>query len=391
MMQLNILKLYSKTSDIKVVLAVFLVLSGLALSQVILPSTAQASSPNYNINIAANARNLTSGQGYFSKNISVSSNDRLMFQIQIQNTGNATLDNVIVFDTLPSYIIYVPGTARLNDERISDGVASGGINIGSIFVNSSRFITFEATAIYAGTSQNLSLTNYVYTHTDQANQDSDTSTIYLSRTATVGTLNINNSVRNLTAGQITFSSETYANAGNRVIFLIELTLPVNAVTLTDLRVWDVLPAGLTYIGGSARLDGNYISDSIVSSGINPGIIYASQGHRISFEASVSASANQILTNYAYVSGEGIYERSASAQITINQTAVTSSSNSANPNQIQTAPVAALTGSDSKALTFAFSAIGALVFVLAFYFLIEYTVFWQDWRFKLAILKARMRK
>lgn len=315
-MKPNIQKLYSKIKKTRIILAISLILLGLISSQIILATTAQASS-QYDLTVNKAVRNLTSGQGYFSKNINASNNDRLMFQIQIQNTGEAALNNVIVYDTLPSYISYIYGTTRLDDGAItSDSIISNGINIGSIYSGSSRIITFEASINYTGTSQSLTLTNRAYSHADQASEDNDTATIYVTQAANVSNLNISQSVRNSTIGQTSFSPSVIASAGDHIIFLVELTTPANATAITNVRVWDVLPAGLNYIIGSSRVDGSYANDGIISDGINLGAIYASQGHRINFEAAVNAnySGTQTLTNYAYVSGDSVYQRSASAQI-----------------------------------------------------------------------------
>jgi uncharacterized repeat protein (TIGR01451 family) len=75
----------------------------------------------------------------------------LAFLISIKNEGNERLTNVIVRDSLPAGMEFVPGSARLtnanypNGYTLSDGLVGAGVNIGNYGVGSNAYIRFNAT------------------------------------------------------------------------------------------------------------------------------------------------------------------------------------------------------------------------------------------------------
>jgi len=294
------------------------------------PSPSPTPTQNYAFNISKTVRDMTSNQSSFAESVNASNNDRLAWQIQLTNNGNTTLNNVYVYDTLPSYISYAYGTSRLDGSYMSDGLTSGGVNIGSISPGAMRTITFESTvnSTYNGS---LTLTNYAYGRADQVSERNDSATVYISQTSASSVLNISKIVRNITANS-SFSVTTNANAGDHLLFLIQLTTPLNTQPITNAQVWDSLPSGLTYVSGSTRVDGGYVGEGLTTGGINLGTLYANQSRSINFEATVNSiysgyTGSQILMNYAYTSGDGVSQRSAYAQVNVGQ-AITSSAPSA---------------------------------------------------------------
>ena len=288
-----------------------------ALASVYLAGTVSGTG---SLTINKTVRNTTSGQGSYSDYVNAANNDRLMWQIQIQNTGNTTLNNVFSYDTLPGNISYISGSSRVDGAYVSDGVTAGGINLGSLATGATKTITFEtyASASYAS---NQNLTNYAYARADQVSERSDSAVVSISGTgSSSGSLIISKSVRNLTSSQNSLSVSTSANPGDRVLFLIQVSTPVNSQTLTNVRVWDALPAGLTYISGSTRVDNGYTNDGLVTGGINLGTLYGNQNRSINFEATVNSNYNSAtLINYAYAAADGIPQNSAFAQVVLNQT------------------------------------------------------------------------
>ncbi len=277
----------------------------------------------YDLSISKTVRNITAGQSSYSESVNAVNNDRLSFQIQIQNTGNAVLNNVIVRDALPSYISYLSGTTKVDGVFAQDGIASSGINIGSINTSMAKIVTFEASVNTSGLSSSQTLTNYGYGRADQVAEKSDTATVYVSQQQ-AGNLNIVKYVRNLTTNQASLVSSTNANAGDRVLFSIQIS-NYGSGQVNNVRVWDTLPSGLTYVSGSVQVDNVYSSDSLFSSGINLGTLVANQSKTINFEATVNSGiSNQTLINYAYVVGDGVGQLSAYAQVVVGQVIVTPS-------------------------------------------------------------------
>ncbi|MBU1102396.1 DUF11 domain-containing protein [Patescibacteria group bacterium] len=288
----------------------------------------QPPSDNYDLTVAKTVRNLTGGQSGYFESVNAQNNDRVEFKIQLNNTGNTTLNNVFVRDVLSSYDSYVSGTVRLDGFYGSDQLLSGGVNIGSLYSGGSRTITFEAT-ITGYTSGSQTLTNYAYARADQVSERNDSAVIYISQQQS-GFLTLTKYVRNLTAGQTGLLSNTNANPGDRVLFTIQVTTP-SGNQVNNVRVWDSLPSGLTYVSGSGRLDGSSFSDSFFYGGINLGVLYDNQTRNITFEATVGPVAlpgetymyygytGKTLVNTAYASGDSMSQQQASAQVVVSST------------------------------------------------------------------------
>ncbi|PIQ74934.1 MAG: hypothetical protein COV84_03985 [Candidatus Portnoybacteria bacterium CG11_big_fil_rev_8_21_14_0_20_40_15] len=267
------------------------------------------------LSISKTVRNITTGQGGYSDSVSASQNNNLEFQIQIQNTGNMTLNNVFVRDVLPSVLSYSGGTTRVNGNFTGDGITSGGINIGSLSVGSIATIIFQATV---NTNSTLTVTNTAYARADQVPEENDSATIFTSQGQT-GNLNIAKYVRNISTQYQTglLVGSVSANQGDRVRFSVQISSPNGQVN--NVRSWDVLPSGLNFISGSVQLDGSSASDSFVSGGINLGTMFANQTRTIVFDITVgSFIGSQTFTNFAYVTGDNVSQQQASAQVILSQ-------------------------------------------------------------------------
>ena len=289
------------------------------------------STPTYNLAINKTVRNITNGSGSYADSVNAKNNDRVGFQIQIQNTGNATLNNVVVRDVLPSGLTYSSGTARLDGGTLSDGLISGGINIGSLSAGASKYILFEATVNnYQGAFAYYNYQNqinYAYVKADNANEINDTATVYISQT-NASNLTIVKTVRNITTGT-SLQESVNANANDRVMFSIQVSAPSYNASANNVRVWDTLPSGLSYVSGSTRLDSGYIGDGIISGGINLGSLYSGQTKTINFEATVNSTGyigQQTLTNYAYASADNTGQVSDFAQVIAGTTPAPTPSN-----------------------------------------------------------------
>ncbi len=280
------------------------------------------------LTITKTVSNQNTSQNFYTDGVNAVNNDRLKFQIQIQNTGNTTINNVFVYDNLPSNMTYVSGSTRQDDNYMNDGIVSGGINLGSLYAGAYRRITFEATVNisyynYYGSSYNQTLTNYAYVRADNVSERNDSATIYIGgQGQQYGTLNITKTARNISSGQSSYSSSVNANPGERIGFMIQISTYNSNLQVNNVRAWDSLPTGLTYVSGSAKLDGNYVADSLTSGGVNLGTLLGTQTRILTFEATVNSGlSSQTLTNYAYVYGDNAGQQSASMQINVGSSPV----------------------------------------------------------------------
>lgn len=109
------------------------------------------------------------GSDNWSENVTVKANDTVRYRIQFKNTGNTTLENVVISDTLPAGMNYVEGSTILYNTENTDGktmgdeVVNGGLNIGSVAAGSEATIYFYATVdnSFADDCEDSKLTNIV--------------------------------------------------------------------------------------------------------------------------------------------------------------------------------------------------------------------------------------
>ena len=91
------------------------------------------------------------GSDSWSENVNVKANDTVRYRIQFKNTGNTTLNNVVISDALPAGMNYVEGSTVLYDAKHTDGktvgddVVKGGLIIDSVEAGSEVTVYFYAT------------------------------------------------------------------------------------------------------------------------------------------------------------------------------------------------------------------------------------------------------
>lgn len=90
------------------------------------------------------------GQTEWKDNVTANPGDTLEYRIEYKNTGDTTLTNVIVKDTLPAGVSYIDGSTKLwnannpNGTSVADGVTTTGINIGNYTAGSNAIVRFSA-------------------------------------------------------------------------------------------------------------------------------------------------------------------------------------------------------------------------------------------------------
>lgn len=94
-----------------------------------------------------------SGTSSYGQTANVQAGDKVDFRITFKNTGEVTLENVIVKDVLPAGMTYVAGTAKLQNSNyvypnmysLNEKLFSEGSNIGAYTTGANAFVTFSAT------------------------------------------------------------------------------------------------------------------------------------------------------------------------------------------------------------------------------------------------------
>ena len=223
------------------------------------------------------------------------------YRIRFTNTGDNTLKNVVLSDTLPAHMTYVKGSSKLDGKAVDDGVISkGGLNIGSVAAGKTVALTFQVkvNADLKDSCEDVTLTN---TATGKYNNDDKTSK---SDTAVVTIdgkvceeekpgFTINKMVQ--IKGGKTWAETVDAKAGEQVRYRIQFKNTGNT-DLKNVVIRDNLPAGMTYVKGSTILynsenkNGKTLGDGIISkSGINIGTVAKGSEATIYFYAKVNSS------------------------------------------------------------------------------------------------------
>ncbi|MDO4219837.1 MAG: LPXTG cell wall anchor domain-containing protein [Candidatus Saccharibacteria bacterium] len=237
------------------------------------------------------------------------------YRIRFTNTGNTTLNNVVIVDTLPENMSYIKNSSKLDGKAVADGVESkSGLNIGSVAAGKTATLTFQVRVsdLLSDKCEDSTLTNTAkgkYNNDDKTAK-SDTAVVKVNGKICEPEqpgFKIDKMVQ-LDGGK-EWSETVNAKAGDKVRYRIQFKNTGNT-TLKNVVIRDNLPAGMTYVSGStvlynkANTNGKTLSDGIVSkSGINIGSYDKGTEATIYFYATVNESLkdnceDSTLTNVA---------------------------------------------------------------------------------------------
>ncbi len=272
---------------------------------------------NRTLTITKQVRDLNSGSG-FASSVNALNGDTVQYQIVVTNTGNATINNVRVNDTVPAGLNLVANTfnTNLNNGSTINNITAASLNAGQQFI-----ITYNATVNLAnpvcGTVVNTaSVTGDQATQTTTPNP---TATVNVVCNVQNGSLTVTKQVRNVTTGG-SFSGSATANMGERLRYEIRITANngnVNNVTLNE-----ALPANTTYVSGSATLNNSaFNNNNFLGTTVNLGNLTSGQSFTFDFDVTVNNNLANCQTinipNTVNVSGDNLGTFPASANVTVN--------------------------------------------------------------------------
>jgi uncharacterized repeat protein (TIGR01451 family) len=130
-------------------------------------------------------------QNDFTKSITAQPNEEIEYKIAYTNTGGTRQDNVMVKDTLPAGVSYIPGSTKMLNSTTgnayvatNDGVTAGGINIGSYNPGGNAYVKFRAKVTDNAQLQDCGLNtlrNRADVHTNDGSRH-DTADVVVSKT-----------------------------------------------------------------------------------------------------------------------------------------------------------------------------------------------------------------
>ena len=223
------------------------------------------------------------------------------YRIRFTNTGNTTLKNVVIVDTLPAHMTYVAGSTTLDGKKAADGVITkSGLNIGSVAAGKTATLIFNVKVddSLKGACEDSTLTNTVKGKYNNDDKTAKTDTAVVKIDGKVCEedkpgFKIDKMVQ-LDGGK-EWSETVTAKAGDKVRYRIQFKNTGNT-TLKNVVVRDILPSNMSIVKGSvvlynsANKNGKTLSDSLVStSGVNIGDYAKGTEATIYFYATVNSS------------------------------------------------------------------------------------------------------
>ena len=251
-------------------------------------------------------RNLSDATGFFDS-VNADPGEEVEFSIQLNSVGNKSVNNVRVWDSLPSDLTYISGSTTVNGSYRSDGIVSGGIYVGTINSGQSIDIRFKArvSSSIVGTSGIITI--------DAGNQNIQTSN---------NNLSISKKGRNITQNQTVWSYTFPAYYGDTLEFSTQITNNSGS-TIDNVTIKESLSSNLSFVSNSITIDGSSWSGDINTS-INLGTMTNGQVKTIKFRATVVGGValvneSKTLTNIAYANGDNISQVYDQASIVISGT------------------------------------------------------------------------
>ncbi|PEL22344.1 cell surface protein [Bacillus toyonensis] len=217
----------------------------------------------------------------------------LTYTITITNSGNVTIEDLLVRDTLPIDTTFVVGSVTINGINQPNENPENGITLGNLAPNESVIITFQVT-ISSSTLQSTINNNASVSYTVIIDPTKPPITI-TKQTNTVTTTVIDPMVR----------IEKTADKSIAVIGdIITFTLAVfnhSPIPTISTSVIDSIPAGTTFIENSVTINGTPVPNVRPDTGINIGSLSADTVATITFQVLVtSIPSNSTIINSAIV-------------------------------------------------------------------------------------------
>ncbi|MED0996910.1 cell surface protein [Bacillus mobilis] len=217
----------------------------------------------------------------------------LTYTITITNSGNVTIEDLVVVDTVPVDTTFVTSSVTINGINQPNANPENGITLGNLAPNESAIITFQVT-ISSSTLQPTINNNASVSYTVTIDPDEPPITI-TKQTNTVTTTLIEPMI----------SIEKTADKSIVVIGdIITFTLDVfnhSPIPTVSTSVLDMIPAGTTFIENSVTINGTSVPNIRPDTGINIGALPADGVATITFKVLVtSIPPNSAIINSATV-------------------------------------------------------------------------------------------
>ena len=268
---------------------------------------------NAALTITKQVRDVTAG-GAFATNINSLNGNTVQYQIDVQNTGNATANNVKVTDNLPAGLNLVSNTFGTNPATNS---TMGSITISSLPAGAHFIITFNAVINLSNPSCGT-ITNSATAIADNAPQVGPaTAVVNVVCNPQNGSLTVTKQVRNVTTNG-TFAGTATASMSDRLAY--QITITANNGNVNNVTMNESLPTNTTF-ANVAKLNGNDFTNPFFGQTVNLGNLNSGQQAVFYFEVTVNSNLpncqQTTINNTVNASGDNLGTFPASAAVTVN--------------------------------------------------------------------------
>ncbi|MGL5152441.1 MAG: hypothetical protein ACRC7N_17935, partial [Clostridium sp.] len=223
--------------------------------------------------------------------------DTITYTIAVNNKGNVSANNVMIFDTIPSYTNFVAGSVYINGINSSSSNPQAGLPIGTVASNAVATITFKVVVTSIPPSNaipNQGFAGYTYTVNPSipngAIGGGATNTVL----TTIATAVITGppGTNGANSGGTKTATPNPASVGDTVVYSIAVYNGGNTPA-TNLMVYDTIPTGTSFVAGSAAVNGVPQPASNPQTGINVGTVNPGTTSTVTFSVLVTTLINPL--------------------------------------------------------------------------------------------------
>ncbi|MBA4538137.1 isopeptide-forming domain-containing fimbrial protein [Bacillus aquiflavi] len=242
--------------------------------------------------------------------------DTIVYTIRAQNTvSDSLIENLVISDTLPEGLEYVPGSLKVDGELATDaegddkghyqnGTVVG--QFGDMTDTEWHTVTFEATIKAGQAGQDIkNIATVSASNVEDPDKPSEEVKVYPRNPV----LESEKSAENLDEGKDQYE------VGDTIVYTIKTRNKVSDSVVENLSITDKLPAGIEYVSGSLKIDGQAVTDAEDNDNgyYADGTIIGQFGdltdtewHTVEFQAKISADqSDKAIENIAVVAGSNI--------------------------------------------------------------------------------------
>ncbi|MBN1040378.1 DUF11 domain-containing protein, partial [Clostridium botulinum] len=279
--------------------------SGILKYNFIFDPSLPASSASGNTNIVTtqiNSANINPNNGSFVKIVDKTStnvNGIITYTLNVKNTGNVAVTNVIVIDPIPNSTVYVANSLTV-DGTASNANPGSGVNLGTIAPNAIKVIKFKVRVTEIPENNVVpNFANIRYSYLVNPNLSPKT---VASQSNTVKT--------NIFYGDLRIGKsvdKTYADKADTLNYTIGLN-NIGNTTINNVIVVDTIPTGTTFVNNSVSINGTIINSVNPQSGIQIGSIPPGGTSVVQFKVNINNAVapniitpiiNNAVSNYNY--------------------------------------------------------------------------------------------